>query len=378
MMLKKNMGEKMYKRPLYEKVMKRIEGTRGFMQVLAGPRQVGKSTLAHQIRKNLSFPSHYASADGSSLHDSTWIEDQWGIARQSARNMNHPQGVVLILDEIQKIPHWSDMVKISIPHWSFQECRDAFDWTLEQYVYFGGYPGAAKLIEDEERWSNYIVDSIIETTISRDIMLMTRIHKPALLRRVFELGCHCTGDVLSYQKMIGQLQDAGNATTLANYLDLLSEAGLVAGLQKFSLDRLRQKVSSPKLQVFNSALTTAQSHLSFKSMQQGREAWRNLIEATIGGHLINSALGTKIEIFYWKEGNYVVDFVIRKGETIITLMVNPSKKGIGVRAVEVFSEIYRPQQNLIVGEQGIPVDQFLLTPLVTWIEGVTKNVKKRA
>lgn len=408
---------KMYKRPLYEKAMKRIEGPRNFMQVLAGPRQVGKSTLAHQMRKNLSFPSHYASADGSSLHDSTWIEEQWEIARRNARDVKHPQGAVLILDEIQKIPYWADMVKklwdedtahnlnlkvmllgsatlriqtglgeslagrfevISIPHWSFQECRDAFDWTLEQYIYFGGYPGAAKLIQDEERWSNYIVDSIIETTISRDIMLMTRIHKPALLRRVFELGCHYTGDVLSYQKMLGQLQDAGNATTLAHYLDLLSEAGLVAGLQKFSLDRLRQKVSSPKLQVFNTALTTAQSHLSFESMQQNKEAWRNLIEATIGAHLINSALGTKIEIFYWKEGNYVVDFVVRKGETIITIMVKPPKKGIGIRAVEVFSEMYNPQQNLIVGEDGIPVDQFLLTPLETWIGLATGDLKKRA
>lgn len=396
--------------------MKRIEGQRDFMQVLEGPRQVGKSTLAHQIREDLSFPCHYDSADGSSLHDSRWIEDQWEIARQDARHIKHPHGVILILDEIQKIPNWSEMVKklwdedtanklnlkvmllgsttlliqtglgeslagrfevIPISHWSFRECRDAFNWTLEQYIYFGGYPGAAKLIQDEERWAHYIVTSIIETTISRDIMLLTRIHKPALLKQMFELGCLYTGNVLSYQKMLGQFHDSGNTTTLAHYLNLLSESGLVTGLQKFSSDPLRQKGSSPKLQVFNTALTTAQSRPSFEKSQQNKEVWRNLIEATIGAHLINSVLGKKIEVLYWKEGNYLVDFVICKDDTIITIMVNPSKKGMGVRSIEIFSEIYHPQQNLIVDREGVPLDQFLLTPLEVWIGLLTEKVKKR-
>lgn len=101
----------MYKRPLYQKVMERIEGPRSFMQVLAGPRQVGKSTLAHQIRESLSFPSHYASADGSSLHDTTWIEQQWEVGRQKAQNVPDARGALLILDEIQKISNWSDAVK---------------------------------------------------------------------------------------------------------------------------------------------------------------------------------------------------------------------------------------------------------------------------
>lgn len=407
----------MYKRPLYQKVMGRIEGPRGFMQVLAGPRQVGKSMLAHQIRQSLSFPSHYASADNSSLHDSTWIEQQWEIGRQCAENAHNAQGALLILDEIQKISCWSDMVKklwdedtaqglnlkvmllgsatlliqtglgeslagrfeiIPCPHWSFEESRDAFDWTLEEYIYFGGYPGASVLIQNEDRWSRYIIDSIIETSISRDVMLMTRIHKPALLRRVFELGCHYTGYVLSYQKMLGQLQDAGNVSTLAHYLELLSGAGLVAGLQKFSPDRLRQKSSSPKFQVFNSALTTAQNHLTFEGIQRNPEAWRNLIECAIGAHLINSALSSKVEIFYWKEGNHEVDFIIRKGETILTLMVKPRKKGVRFGGIEAFSKIYGPHHHLVVGEGGVPVDEFLLTPLESWIDFNSEKFKKRA
>jgi predicted AAA+ superfamily ATPase len=411
----------MYKRPMYQKVMERIEGPRGFMQVLAGPRQVGKSTLAHQIRQSLSFPSHYASADRSSLHGTTWIEQQWKIGRQSAQNTHDSQGVLLILDEIQKISNWSDTVKklwdedtdhhlnlkvmllgsatlliqtglgeslagrfeiIPCPHWSFKECREAFDWTLEEYIYFGGYPGAAMLIQDEDRWSRYIVDSIIETSISRDVMLMTRIHKPALLRRVFELGCHYTGHILSYQKMLGQLQDAGNVSTLAHYLELLSGAGLVGGLQKFSPDRLLQKSSSPKFQVFNSALTTSQNHLPFENSQRNPEVWRNLIECAIGAHLINSALSSKIEIFYWKEGNYEVDFIVRKGEAILTLTIHPSKKGVRFGGAKAFSKIHGLHHHLVVGEGGIPVDVFLLTPLEFWIDCNSKNpgkaVKKRA
>jgi len=407
----------MYKRSFYQKIMERMEGPRTFMQVLAGPRQVGKSTLAHQVRKSLPCPSHYASTDGSSLHDSAWIEEQWNVGRLYAQKAIPALGALLILDEIQKIPHWSNTVKklwdedtsqnlnlkimllgsatlltqtglgenltgrfeiIPIPHWSFEECREAFDFTLEQYIFFGGYPGAAKLIKDEKRWSHYIIDSIIEASISRDVMLMTRIHKPALLRRVFELGCHYTGHVLSYQKMLGQLQDAGNASTLAHYLELLSGAGLITSLQKFFVDRIGQRASSPKLQVFNTALTTAQSHLSFKKMQQNREIWSDLIKCVIGAHLINSALGTKIEIFYWKEGSKEVDFIIRDEEVVLTIMVKAIDKRVSFQGVEAFCQMYNSQRNLVVGEQGIPVSEFLLTPLEFWINSATDHFRKKA
>lgn len=407
----------MYQRPHFQKVIKRIEGPRYFMQVLAGPRQVGKSTLAHQVREAISFPSHYASTDGYALLGSEWIEHQWNIARDVAKKVPHNVGILLILDEIQKIPHWPEIVKklwdedsvtklnlkvmllgsatllfqtglgeslagrfevIPISHWSFKECREAFGWTLDQFIYFGGYPGATQLIEDEERWARYITDSIIETIISRDILLMTHIYKPALLRTVFELACHCTGRILSYQMMLGQLQDAGNLSILAHYLELLSDVGLVKGLQNFSKDRLRQRVSSPKLQVFNTALISAQSHLSFKKMKQNKEAWKNLIKCNIGAHILNSTLGTRIEVFYWKEGGNEIDFVIRKNETTLTITINDDDKKQQEGAIEVFSHLYHPQQNLFIGKDGIPVEKFLLTPLEFWIESASEKVRESA
>lgn len=407
----------MYQRPHFKKVIKRVEGPRFFMQVLAGPRQVGKSTLAHQVRKAISLHSHYASTDGADSHDCKWIEQQWEMARQLTKKAPHELGALLILDEIQKIPRWAEIVKklwdedtvnevnlkvmllgsgtlliqtglgeslagrfevIPISHWSFGECREAFDWTFDQYVYFGGYPGAAQLIKDEERWSHYIVNAIIETSISRDIMLMTRVYKPALLRAVFELGCHCTGRILSYQTMLGQLQDAGNIAILAHYLELLSEVGLIGGVQKFSPDKVRQKASNPKLQVFNTALTTASGRLSFKTMRQNERAWNHLVKSSVGAHILNSALGTKIDVFYWKEGSNEIDFVLCKDERIITVTIGDDKKKPSFRGVEEFSYAYTSSNNLFVGEEGVSVEEFLLTPLEFWMDGALEKLRESA
>jgi hypothetical protein len=272
----------MYVRPIYHILKKRVAERRKFIQVLSGPRQTGKTTIARRLIDELDIPSHYASADEPALKGTAWIEQQWETARfQSAKNP-----AVLILDEIHKIPGWSETIKrlwdedtagghflhvvllgsaplliqsglteslagrfeiIPVPHWSFPEMRDAFGWSIDQYICYGGYPGAADLIADTsegdgfERWRRYIMDALVEMTVSRDILLMKRIDKPALLRRLFDLGCAYSGQILSYQKMLGQLQDAGNTTTLAHYLDLLDAAGLIKGLQKISVEKVRQK-----------------------------------------------------------------------------------------------------------------------------------------
>jgi predicted AAA+ superfamily ATPase len=252
----------MFRRNIYYTLLSRLQEPRRFIQVLAGPRQAGKTTLARQVMETLTIPAHYASADEPTLHDRIWIEQQWDLGRLRAKEAGKSDGALLVLDEIQKVTGWSEVVKrlwdedttlglplrvvvlssaplliqkglteslagrfeiIPVVHWSFSEMRQAFGWGIEQLVYFGGYPGAAGLINDQERWRRYIIDSLIETTLSRDILLITRVDKPALLRRLFQLGCDYSGQVLSYQKMLGQLQDAGNTTTLAHYLDLLSK-----------------------------------------------------------------------------------------------------------------------------------------------------------
>jgi len=393
----------MYKRPLYQTLQSRLKEPRRFLQVLAGPRQVGKTTLARQAMEGSRSRSHYASADEPTLQDRAWIEQQWDLGRLKAKD----GGALLVLDEIQKVPGWSEVVKrlwdedtakgvllkcvllgsspllvqkglteslagrfevLHLTHWSFPEMRDAFGWDVDRYVYFGGYPGAAALVEDRQRWARYIVESLIETTLSRDILLMTRVDKPALLRRLFLLGCDYSGQILSYQKMLGQLQDAGNTTTLAHYLELLAGAGMLKGISKFSGKKVMQRGSSPKFQVLNTALVTSQSRLSYASAKKDRDYWGRLVESAVGAHLLNGAEGTMVEIYYWRDRGHEVDFVLQSGERIVSLEVKSGRARSDYSGMDAFAKIFQPFRKLLVGGQGIPLEEFLATPISNWVE----------
>ena len=389
----------MKKRKSFEVLLKRLQEPRRFIQSLMGPRQVGKTTLARQVADKLGSPSRYVTADLATLQDTSWLHQQWDIARELAKSEGK---ALLIVDEIQKIPHWSDMVKllwdqdtasgidlsvlilgsspwlmqkglteslagrfevIPITHWSFKEMHEIFGWSLERYLYFGGYPGAAPLADEENptRWINYINDSIIETTISRDILLMSQVNKPALLRRLFQLGCNYSGQILSYNKMLGELQDAGNSTTLAHYVDLLAGAGLLTGLQKFANQSVRRKGSSPKFAVYNTALLSAQSGKSFIEAMADRVFLGRLVESAVGAHLLNSIRGTQIELFYWREGDREVDFVLKLGDKLIAIEVKNGQESIHHSGIDSFVKQFKPDRILLVGDQGIPLKTFLST-----------------
>jgi uncharacterized protein len=383
----------------------RLDEPRRFLQVVAGPRQVGKSTLVAHVLGQLDRPSVFASADEPAVEDSTWLAAQWERGRLAAAEAG-TAGAVLALDEIQKIPRWSDAVKrlwdedtrarrplrvvllgsapllmqqglteslagrfeiIHLPHWSYEEMRAAFGFSLDDFLYFGGYPGAAPLIGDAQRWKRYLLDSLIETTIARDVLLMTRVDKPALLRRLFELGCRYSGQVLSYTKMLGQLQDAGNTTTLAHYLELLGGAGMVTGLQKYAGRAVRQRGSSPKLQVLNTALMTAQSGLSPGGARDDREFRGRLVESAVGAHLANAAAGGACEIFYWREQTREVDFVVRSGRTVVAIEVKSGRPPDAFSGLEAFTRTFKPTRTLLVGGSGVPLDEFLEQPVEHWL-----------
>lgn len=396
----------MFQRPICNILLGRIHEPRRFIQALAGPRQTGKTTLAKQTMELLDIPNHYASADEPALKDSTWIEQQWEVARTKLRLDTSFQKALFVLDEVQKITGWSETVKrlwdedsandlplyvivlgsspllvqrglteslagrfeiIPVTHWSFDEMNRAFGWEVDQYVFYGGYPGASELIQDHQRWSNYIIDSLIETTISRDILLMRRVDKPALLRRLFELGCTYSGHILSYQKMLGQLHDAGNTTTLAHYLNLLEGAGLIAGLPKYAGQKVRQRASSPKLQVLNTALLTAPSQLTLNEAKQDPEFWGRLVESAVGAALANGTRGKGIELFYWASRNKEVDFVLRRAKNLTVIEVKSSRRKTNLPGVEAFSREFRVKRKLLVGAQGIQLKEFLLTPTEQWL-----------
>lgn len=387
----------MYQRLIFQALKSKIVEPRRFIQVLAGPRQVGKTTLALQLEKSLpDTVSIYASADDIPPTNHAWIQQQWEYARLKAKQSN----VLLILDEIQKVSQWSETVKrlwdedtrnaapikvillgssallmqkglneslagrielTPITHWSFTECRDAFGFSCEQYIYFGGYPGAASLISQENRWARYVVDSLIEPSISKDVLMMERVQKPALLRRLFQLGCLYSGQILSFQKMMGQLQDAGNATTLDHYLSLLSQAGLLTGLQKYAGEVVRSRASSPKLHVLNTALMTAQMGSSLKKIKHDMAQWGRLVESAVGAHLINSLKGSSAEVLYWREGNYEVDFIVKNGEEVLPIEVKGSTNKASLPGMDMFLKTHKKTRTLLVGAQGIPIEEFLLT-----------------
>jgi len=395
-----------FRRPQHKILLTRLQEQRRFIQVLAGPRQSGKTTIAQQVVETLTKPAHYASADEPALRGTAWIDQQWEAARLLAADANR-KGAILVLDEIQKIPGWSETVKrlwdadtkskvplsvallgsapllvqqglteslagrfevIPVTHWSFTEMQEAFGWSVEEYIYYGGYPGSAALVQDYERWAQYVVHSLIETTISRDILLMTRVDKPALLRQLFQLGSSSSGQIVSYQKLVGQLQDAGNTTTLAHYLELLHGAGMLAGLKKYSGKHIRQRASSPKLLVLNTALMSAQVNIPFAQANRQPDLWGRLVESSVGAHLVNGSVGTPLRVFYWREGAKEVDFILQKGKSVTAIEVKSGRQRESLAGITAFSELHRPQRKLLVGSGGIPLQQFLSLPPSRWVQ----------
>lgn len=393
-----------FTRPILKTIHSRLGEKRRFIQVLSGPRQVGKTTLIRQFMAGTAMPHHYASADEPSLRNTTWIETQWEIARLAAKKAGKG-GALFILDEAHKVPNWSEMVKrlwdedaisgcnlkvvllgssplliqkglteslagrfelIRVPHWSFTEMREAFGWNLDKYLYFGGYPGGAGLIKDEERWRSYIQDSLVETTLSRDILLQTRVDKPALLRQLFRLACDYSGQIMSYQKLAGQLQGHGHTVTLAHYLELLSGVGMVTGLQKYSGSRLRQRGSSPKLLALNTALITSGTAQTFKPARENRDTWGRLVESAVGAHLFNGFAGSGTELLYWREGSMEIDFLLKRHERIIAMEVTSSRRKDSTPGMNLFAKEFQPHKKLLVGGQGIPLEEFFSKPADHW------------
>ncbi|MDE7148812.1 MAG: ATP-binding protein [Bacteroidales bacterium] len=386
----------MYKRADYIVIKNRIQEPRKFIQVVMGPRQVGKSTVVKQVLAELDMPYQFYSADDVPATNHAWISDCWAAVRSLKENRG-VDTMLLVIDEIQKVHNWSEAVKkewdddtfhdrdikvlllgssrvllerglseslggrfeeIRMTHWGYAEMRDCFGFTLDQYLFFGGYPGAAPLIGDEERYRQYIQSAIVEATINKDILMDTPIGKPALLRRTFELGAAYSGQLLSLNKMLGNLQDAGNTTTLAGYVQLLDEAGLLTGLQKYSIDMARRKSSIPKFQVYNNALKTIYHPYTFEQTILDRKVWGHIFESGIGAYIISQAFVHRLEVFYWRERNNEVDFVLcRQGSSVaIEVKSNAAKRTAGL---DTFRRMFEPQTALIVGDGGISAGEFL-------------------
>ena len=372
----------------------RLQEPRRTIQVVAGPRQVGKTTLVKQVLQQLTIPSRFFNADGVEPDDKDWIAARWEEVR-ALMHFNQYQEMVLVIDEVHKINNWSEQVKrewdadtfndvnikvvllgssrlllkkglteslagrfeiLSMTHWSFQEMQEAFGWDINQYVYFGGYPGSAPYINNEARWRKYMRESIIAPAIEKDVLQTTYIYKPALMHQLFHLGCAYSGELLSYNKMLGLLQDAGNATTLVNYLEVLGESKLLTGLQKYVKDASRKYRTIPKLQVYNNALLTALTEgVSYEKVFTDPQLWGRWVESAVGCYLLDKADELDCDLFYWREDNEEVDFVLRRADKLLAIEVKSGKRQSN-SGLSTFRQMYNPQHSLVVGGQALPLE----------------------
>ena len=393
-----------YIRKQFDTLKERILEPRKFMQVLAGPRQVGKSTLVNQVLAQVDIPHAVEVADAVDPKDSDWIHRVW----ESARATMMIRGIgeyLLVIDEVQKIENWSEVVKkewdedtrsrlnlkvvllgssrlllrkglteslagryelIRMPHWSLREMQDAFGVTLDEYIYFGGYPGPAHLIKDERRWRKYIKDSLVAPAIEKDVV-MSNIYKPALMKQLFELGCGYSAEILSLTKLMGQLQDAGNVTTLAGYLEILNQCALLTALQKYANDEARKRGSIPKYQVYNNALLTAYKGRGFEADRTDTRAWGRWVESAVGAHLLSMAEELDYEVYYWREPSRKkdendkdkeVDFVIVRDGEVTAIEVKSGRRGMN-SGLPTFVEVFHPKRSFIVGTGGVSLKDFL-------------------
>lgn len=401
-----------YIRKQFGTLKERILEPRKFMQVVAGPRQVGKSTLVGQVLEQISVTHVTEVADGVDPKDSDWIHRIWEAARATMM-IRGIEEYLLVIDEVQKIENWSEMVKrewdadtrnrlnlkvvllgssrlllkkglteslagryelIRMPHWSLQEMRDAFGVTLDEYIYFGGYPGPAHMIKDERRWRKYIKDSLVSPAIEKDVIMTSNIYKPALMKQLFELGCSYSAEILSLTKLMGQLQDAGNVTTLAGYLDILDECALLTALQKYANDEARKRGSIPKYQVYNNALLTAYKGRDFVSDRTDTKAWGRWVESAVGAHLLGMADELGYEVYYWREPSRnkdekdkEVDFIIDNGGEVTAIEVKSGRRGMNAGLPD-FVEAFKPKRSFVVGTGGVSLEDFLGCEIETILE----------
>ena len=384
----------MFKRELVSQLKDRLNEPRHFIQIVVGPRQTGKTTAVLQALEEVNVPKYFVSADDPNLIGAEWLRNEWEQARVLAKSGES----ILVIDEIQKVDKWSSIVKLlwdednrfHVPlkiiltgssslllqkglveslmgrfeilyssHWNYAECKKAFDYSLNDFLFFGGYPGAALIIKDENRWARYMGTSIVEPTISQDILMMEEVRKPALLRSLFMLGSGYSAQELSFTKMLGQLQDAGNTVTLAHYLELLGKASMLTGLQNYSGNQIRSRKSSPRFMVYDTSLLTYADGANRRRLLDNTTDRGRLVESAVGAYLLARGKEEGFEVYWWRERNNEVDFVIKKGSQLTAIEVKSGRvKNVGGSLI--FKQLYPEALSLIIGSANLSLEDFLL------------------
>ena len=390
----------MFRRKNVDVLVSRLtEANNNLIQFIVGPRQTGKTTMFVQALEDVELSSHVVNADDVINPSVDWITTEW----QQARNMfkAREERVVFVIDEVQKVPQWASVVKglwdhdrrehidvkpvltgsstlllqrgleeslmgrfelIRSTHWSLSECQQAFGYSMDDYLYLGGYPAVEMFRDDENRWRNYVRDAIIEPTLSRDILEMEEIRKPALMRNLFYLSACYSGQELSYNRMLGQLQEAGSVVTIASYLDAMQKANMIATLMKFSQKEIKKRASSPRLMVYDTSLLNACSSKTRQDAFSDKEYYGHLVESAVGARLLARGVEEHFEVFWWRESSEEVDFVLQKGQDITAIEVK-SGNTTSQSGMATFLKKFPHAKRIIVGGASagaFTVEEFLM------------------
>ena len=385
----------MYERSFVATIRARIQEPRRFMQIVIGPRQVGKTTSVVQALRGQGLPYCFARADAAQPPTQAWLAAEWAAAR-SLIGQGSPSAI-LVIDEVQKVSGWSSVVKalwdedafdgrdlrvvlcgssalllakglseslmgrfelIRMPHWSFAECREAFGLTLDEFLLYGGYPGALGLRDDEARWLTYMRDSIIASTLSNDVLMLENVAKPAVLSALFMLGSACSGQEVSYRKLMGQLDDAGNAATIAHYLDLLGRARMLAAIPKFGEREFAVRNSTPRLMVYDTSLITATSAVGRDGLLADHARRGHVVESAVGAYLLGRQAQGDFDVYWWREGGVECDFVLRGAGTLTAVEVK-SGGNTNVAGTAAFLARHPGARRVIVGPSEESIERFL-------------------
>ena len=394
----------LYERQHLSILKSRMAEPRRRMQIIMGPRQVGKSTLVGQYVDGIDTPYDFFAADGVNREDTTWIPARWQEARMKM-DLHGEKERILIIDEVQKIKTWSEQVKkewdrdtrekrnlkvilsgssrvllqkgldeslegrfesLKMGYWEWHEMRDAFGFTIQQYIYFGGFPGLAPDIKDEGRWRDLMEGTIISPILTRDILEIDEIRHPALLRQVFELACIESARELSLTKMRGTM-NSGTVPTIKSYLEALDKTMLVKPLQKYSPSPVKEKNSIPKMQVYNSAFRNRYGTYTFEEAVTDSTEWGRQVESAVGAHLANRSLLDGFELLYWRnDKKEECDYVLKKGQALVAIEVKSSSAD-DTDGYEKFKGRYAEHitSAFIVGPEGLPLEDFFSIDLKT-------------
>jgi uncharacterized protein len=361
------------KLPVIDELNHNLVNSPQFLQVILGPRQVGKTTSVLLFLKSYQTTHHYVSADKVFGKGHEWLLENWQKARTDS--------ALLVIDEIQKIENWSEVVKklwdeeklrakpikcillgsssldiqkgltesltgrfqlLRMHHWNAQESARGFDISFEDYLQIGGYPGSYAFSNDRKQWVDYIQHSVIETVIEKDILLNHTVKSPALFRQAFELLMSYPAQEISYTKLLGLLQGKGNTDLIKNYLRLYEGAFLVKALEKFSTNKLKVRSSSPKILPLCPAFYYAGIQAPYSSAERG-----HVFEMVVGAQLVR----TGAPLYYWREKNDEVDYVVKVGRKIYAIEVKSGKRERST-GLEAFQKKFPTSKCVIINTEN--------------------------